>query len=788
MRYSGRDQQTGGRRVAASTAQWLVDGLVPAWCRRAWAWARWSVAGAGLPVSPERRERRESSSASPAASACPGPDGGAAGRGLSGVFRRPGLKMRRRADGGPASAADPGKGTGRREPGRVRVRSLAARGLAAGLLAASAALLVLPSQALAQNSAPTFDDGTDTSPEFNETIGDATVTIPEIGILEAVARSVAHVAERRTAIPEAEIRAVALSHAPGRYTLAEVDGAIDRLVRGGELIEVERRGMDRAFVTDRAVKAERRILASMRAGRGQGKALRTADGVEARLGGTRLTKGQQEAVRTVLLSENRIVGVQGHAGSGKTTMLREVKELLAGRRIQGLAPSAAAARVLGREAGIPSTTLQYFLTRYGDLSDPERLDRARAEYRGAVLAVDESSMIDTVQVGGQRPSEAPVDQPVDDERPAVQETLPGEPLAHRLVGLAADLVGRRHDRRLRALLRLEREPAPRRLGAELLAVHLAHPFCAEPPDRLPHLALPRMHHRGQQRRVALAQNLVHLRGLHPRLLQQPEGLARIHRPQLRRVAHQGHARHPEPVRDPEQRLHARSYEPGDIVVFHRDVFGCRANDVCTVMGRHEGQVILAHADGGERRFRPSGNAATHLGLYDTERIELRAGDRIRWTRNRKAPRPGFGHRRGEAHRLRPLAPPGELRRVMHHQDRALAGREAAMRGVEMAPKNVLFAHPVVGKEPIGRLRAGPVLAGQRNALSEPDIHARDQLAKATVQTTVAEPARRKLPIKPPFLRHPHLSPRFGARQGISFDSGYTTTCGPSQSKHQDVGN
>ena len=48
--------------------------------------------------------------------------------------------------------------------------------------------------------------------------------VPEIGILEAVARSVAHVAERRTAIPEAEIRAVALSHAPGRYTLAYVDG------------------------------------------------------------------------------------------------------------------------------------------------------------------------------------------------------------------------------------------------------------------------------------------------------------------------------------------------------------------------------------------------------------------------------------------------------------------------------------------------------------------------------------------------------------------------------------
>ena len=54
------------------------------------------------------------------------------------------------------------------------------------------------------------------------------------------------------------------------------------------------------------------------------------------------------------------------------------------------------------------------------------------------------------------------------------------------------------------------------------------------------------------------------------------------------------------------------------------------------MGHDDGRVVLAHPDG-ERRFRPSGNAARYLGLYDTERIELRAGDLIRWTRNRKAP-------------------------------------------------------------------------------------------------------------------------------------------------------
>ena len=467
--------------------------------------------------------------------------------------------------------------------------------------------------------------------------------VPEIGILEAVARSVAHVAERRTAIPEAEIRAVALSHAPGRYTLAEVDGAIDRLVRGGELIEVERRGMDRAFVTDRAVKAERQILASMRAGRGQGKALCTADGVEARLGETRLTRGQQEAVRTVLLSEDRIVGVQGHAGSGKTTMLREVKELLAGRRIQGLAPSAAAARVLGREAGIPSTTLQYFLTRYGDLSDPERLDRARAEYRGAVLAVDESSMIDTVRM------EALLR--IADRLGVARVALVGDTAQLRAVDAGQpfrllqkagmqtatmDKVLRQRDPALLASVMHAREgeagAAIRGLGAERvrevdreeLGAEAARCWLSlEPEDRAETAIMAPTHEIRRQTNEAVREGLAEEGVLHGRALVVDR---LVNRRLTRALA-----------------ADLRSYEPGDIVVFHRDVFGCRANDVCTVMDRHEGQVILAHADGEERRFRPSGNAATYLGLYDSERIELRAGDRIRWTRNRKAPRPRFGH-------------------------------------------------------------------------------------------------------------------------------------------------
>ena len=458
---------------------------------------------------------------------------------------------------------------------------------------------------------------------------------PERGVLEAVARAVAHVAERRTAVPEAEIRAVALGHAPGRYTLAEVDAAIARLVRDGELIEVERRGMDRAFVTDRAVKAERRVLASMRAGCGKGMALAGADAVEARLEPSRLTRGQREAVRTVLLSNDLVIGVQGHAGSGKTTMLSEVKELLGERKIQGLAPSAVAARVLAREAGIPTRTLQYFLTRFGDLSDPERLARARAEYGGAVLAVDEASMTGSVRMEAllriARALKVARVVLVGDTK-QLKAVDAGQPF--RLLqkaGMATATmkeVVRQRDPELRAAVGLAREGEPgaaiaglgnrvREAPREELGLEAGRRWLALAPEhRADTLILAPTHAICRQANEAVREGLAEEGALRGRTL----AVDRLVNRRLTRV----------------QASDIRSYEPGDTIVFHRDVFGCRANDVCIVMGHDDGRVVLAHPDG-ERRFRPSGNAAGYLGLYDTERIELRAGDRIRWTRNRKAP-------------------------------------------------------------------------------------------------------------------------------------------------------
>ena len=81
-------------------------------------------------------------------------------------------------------------------------------------------------------------------------------------------------------------------------------------------------------------------------------------------------------------------------------MLRHVRELAGDRPVVGLAPSAAAARVLERETDIRARTLQWFLTRCRalDAAGPVN-ERLREMFGGAVLVLDEASMVSTDQMG-----------------------------------------------------------------------------------------------------------------------------------------------------------------------------------------------------------------------------------------------------------------------------------------------------------------------------------------------------------------------------------------------------
>ena len=204
---------------------------------------------------------------------------------------------------------------------------------------------------------------------------------PGLSVREVVWRAVEHLAERASVFRESDVRAIALSHAPGRHELGEIDAAVTGLLADGHLVEANVRG-GRSFVTGDALRSEREIVAGMRDGFGAAEALTEEARVSHRLGQTTLTEGQREAVRTMLLSRDRIVAVQGAAGTGKTTMLREVLGLIGERKAILLAPSAAAARVLADETGARVRTVQWFLTRYGDLGNAGKMANAQARARG----------------------------------------------------------------------------------------------------------------------------------------------------------------------------------------------------------------------------------------------------------------------------------------------------------------------------------------------------------------------------------------------------------------------
>ena len=106
----------------------------------------------------------------------------------------------------------------------------------------------------------------------------------------------------------------------------------------------------------------------------------------------------------VLSSKDWVVGVQGYAGTGKTTMLNRLRTLAESRgyNTTGLAPSASAARTLERESGIESETLQRFLARHAGTIEgrgtAKGLRSLRDRFSKTVLVVDESSLASSEQM------------------------------------------------------------------------------------------------------------------------------------------------------------------------------------------------------------------------------------------------------------------------------------------------------------------------------------------------------------------------------------------------------
>jgi conjugative relaxase-like TrwC/TraI family protein len=196
--------------------------------------------------------------------------------------------------------------------------------------------------------------------------------------------------ERQAVTDERELMRDALKRSMGEASFAEIRERFDKRVQSGDLIEVESKSPARAFTTEQMIDYERDNVAEMRRGQNLDTPLVSTDAwrhIEEKH--SHLSTSQRAAVEQILTSHDRITGLEGVAGAGKTTSLAAVREAAEheGYKVFGLAPTSRAAQKLA-ESGIESGTLQRHLAR-GEQPDG-------GEKRLYVL--DESSLASTKQM------------------------------------------------------------------------------------------------------------------------------------------------------------------------------------------------------------------------------------------------------------------------------------------------------------------------------------------------------------------------------------------------------
>ncbi len=461
---------------------------------------------------------------------------------------------------------------------------------------------------------------------------------------DAAAWAVAHLAERQSVFGHADLLAATLAREPGAVTVDAAERAIAALGRDGSLHAA--RGLDhgRHWTTDAAMARESETIALMRAGQGAEKTVMRRWVAETKLHRGRLNEGQKEAVKTILASKDRVVAVQGYAGTGKTTMLKRLRALAAsqGYRTVGLAPSASAAKTLANESGIESETLQRYLARHDGVAHGRGtaagLRKLRAANAKTMLVVDESSLASSEQMRNLLRIATALRLPrvvlVGDEK-QLGAVEAGKPFAQlRAAGMTTavmDDILRQRDAELKAAVRAsltgDVKSAFEKLGDNIRQVEYGD-LGAETARHwlnLPH-----------EQRAATGV-------IAPTRALRDEINATIRGGLVAEGAISGPARQGEKLVAGDltraQMSRASNYAVGDTVIFTRPykTLGVEKGDERRVAGidRRWGVLRLEDAKGDRTPWRPERIAAAKGGVevYRSEAMELRRGDRVRFTRN-----------------------------------------------------------------------------------------------------------------------------------------------------------
>jgi conjugative relaxase-like TrwC/TraI family protein len=200
--------------------------------------------------------------------------------------------------------------------------------------------------------------------------------------------------EREAVQDERALLVDAMRRGMGETTYPEVRASFESRIASGEfqLVPGEKHDSARKFTTAKMIQAEKEIVQTVLDGQGRAPQLMPVQqAIPLSEANPQLNRAQRNAIEGVLTSNDRIQGLQGVAGAGKTTTLASIRRGAEqnGYAVEGFAPTSRAARQL-RDAGIEADTLQGFLARGNRQSG----DTARKH----LYMVDESSLSSTQQM------------------------------------------------------------------------------------------------------------------------------------------------------------------------------------------------------------------------------------------------------------------------------------------------------------------------------------------------------------------------------------------------------
>jgi len=218
---------------------------------------------------------------------------------------------------------------------------------------------------------------------------------PEKTLQQAVTYARSHVFERAAVRDERVVLHSVLDRGMGNINFQQAREELERRVKTGDFRVLEPREGEagRRFTTAEMVRLEKETIARMQDGNQRSvetSPLVRPESISASVNRhPELNEAQRSAALEILNSREQIVGLDGKAGTGKTTALSVVREAAEaeGYRIEGFAPTSRAAQKLA-EAGLETSTLQRHLAR-GE--QPDTGDRR-------VYVLDESSLASTKQM------------------------------------------------------------------------------------------------------------------------------------------------------------------------------------------------------------------------------------------------------------------------------------------------------------------------------------------------------------------------------------------------------